>query len=186
MEPGARPARIVGRMPGRKAWGRLARETFSSFEARDLRGLWEDEWRPAGKTLTAPHRDWIEAGRRPWKRSIREADAVLFGLAERLAPARRRLFALFLALLLIGLLSWVGDQSDGATHLGTVVSVALAILVLLALLGMELVDKLRFRDELVLARELQAELVPSTLPEVPGYELGAWGRGSNTVGGDLY
>jgi sigma-B regulation protein RsbU (phosphoserine phosphatase) len=51
---------------------------------------------------------------------------------------------------------------------------------------MELVDKLRFRDELVLARELQAEIVPNVLPQVAGYELGAFNRVANTVGGDLY
>ena len=172
-------------MPGRQAWGRLVRETFSSFDARELKGLWEEEWRPAGEVLTSPHREWIDAPKKRWKRFLREADAVLFGLTERLTPARRRVFAAAFLLVLYGFLSWLGDQA-ATVHFGTVVPVWLGFLLLMALLGMELVDKLRFRDELVLARELQAELVPQTLPEVPGFELGAWGRVSNTVGGDLY
>ena len=172
-------------MPGRKEWGRLVRETFSSLDASELKGLWEDEWRPAGDVLTSPHRDWIDAPKKRWKRSLREADAVLFGLTERLAPARRRVFAVALLLALYGFLSWMGPRADGL-QVGTVVPVWIGFFLLMALLGMELVDKLRFRDELVLARELQAELVPQTLPEVPGFQLAAWGRVSNTVGGDLY
>lgn len=172
-------------MPGKKEWRRLARETFSSFEAGDLRRLWEEEWRPAGESLTEPHRRWIDAEPKKWKRAFREVDAVLFGLTARLAPARRRVFAAVLVLVLLAVLSWVGDQEYGA-HPGTVLPLVLGVLFLMALLGMELVDKLRFRDELVLARELQAELVPQVLPDVPGFELAAWGRVSNTVGGDLY
>ena len=37
-----------------------------------------------------------------------------------------------------------------------------------------------------MARQLQAELVPQSLPAVPGFELGAFNRVANTVGGDLY
>ena len=51
---------------------------------------------------------------------------------------------------------------------------------------MELVDKLHFKDELVMARDLQAQLVPRVLPEIGAFELGAFNRIANTVGGDLY
>ena len=37
-----------------------------------------------------------------------------------------------------------------------------------------------------MARQLQAELVPQSLPAIPGFELGAFNRVANTVGGDLY
>jgi hypothetical protein len=51
---------------------------------------------------------------------------------------------------------------------------------------MELVDKLHFKDELVMARDLQAQLVPRVVPEIGFFELGAFNRIANTVGGDLY
>src|SRR5437660_3054098 len=51
---------------------------------------------------------------------------------------------------------------------------------------MELIDKLVYRDELVLARDLQAALVTGSLPEHPAFELGAFNRIANMVGGDLY
>jgi len=51
---------------------------------------------------------------------------------------------------------------------------------------MELVDKINYRDELELARELQSSLIPKTLPEPPGLQLGAYNRIANMVGGDIY
>jgi sigma-B regulation protein RsbU (phosphoserine phosphatase) len=51
---------------------------------------------------------------------------------------------------------------------------------------MELVDKINYRDELELARELQSSLIPKALPSLPGYELGAYNRIANMVGGDIY
>jgi sigma-B regulation protein RsbU (phosphoserine phosphatase) len=54
------------------------------------------------------------------------------------------------------------------------------------LLAMELVDKLHFKDELVMARTLQAQLVPRPCPEIGDFELAGESRVANTVGGDLY
>jgi sigma-B regulation protein RsbU (phosphoserine phosphatase) len=54
------------------------------------------------------------------------------------------------------------------------------------LLGMELVDKINYRDELELARDLQASLIPKELPRTEAYVLGARNEIANTVGGDIY
>ncbi|MGE5275601.1 MAG: PP2C family protein-serine/threonine phosphatase, partial [Acidobacteriota bacterium] len=54
------------------------------------------------------------------------------------------------------------------------------------LLAMELVDKINYRDELELARELQASLIPRQLPRPPGLELAAHNEIANMVGGDIY
>jgi sigma-B regulation protein RsbU (phosphoserine phosphatase) len=54
------------------------------------------------------------------------------------------------------------------------------------LLAMELVDKINYRDELELARDLQASLIPKTLPGTETYALGAHNEIANTVGGDIY
>jgi sigma-B regulation protein RsbU (phosphoserine phosphatase) len=61
-----------------------------------------------------------------------------------------------------------------------------AAVLLLLLLAMELVDKINYRDELELARELQASLIPKTLPRPAGLELGAHNEIANLVGGDIY
>jgi serine phosphatase RsbU (regulator of sigma subunit) len=51
---------------------------------------------------------------------------------------------------------------------------------------MELIDKIKFRDELTLARDLQATLIPKHPPRVHQYEIAAFNHIANTVGGDLY
>jgi sigma-B regulation protein RsbU (phosphoserine phosphatase) len=114
------------------------------------------------------------------------ANAGLYGLTRRLSPPRRLLFAFAFLLALWGAAHVFSSGDWPERAVASVIVLALAFALLLALIGMELVDKLRFRDELVMARELQAEIVPNVLPRVDGYELGAFNRVANTVGGDIY
>lgn len=172
-------------MGTRRAWMDLARETVDSFDSRDMADLYTVEWAEARDVLVSEHRDAIEKERPGWRRGLLRASALLHGLVRRLSPSRR-LVVLFVllgfAFSVVKLVArdWPSDAS------GTVFSLLLCTVLLFLLLGLELVDKLRFRDELVMARQLQSELVPQTLPEVPGFELGAFNRVANTVGGDLY
>ncbi len=55
-----------------------------------------------------------------------------------------------------------------------------------ALLAMELIDKIRMRDELALARELQSSLIPKEPPRTPHWEIAAFNQTANAVGGDIY
>lgn len=172
-------------MGTRRAWWDLARETADTFDSRDVADLYKVEWTEAREVLVSEHREAIEAARPGWRRELLRASALLHGLVRRLSPPRR-LVVLFVFLgFVFSLLKLVsrGWPSDAS---GTVFSLLLCTVLLLVLLGLELVDKLRFRDELVMARQLQSELVPQSLPAVPGFELGAFNRVANTVGGDLY
>jgi serine phosphatase RsbU (regulator of sigma subunit) len=164
-------------------WKSLAEETIHSFDAREVRGMWDVDFRRATRVFLADHEDEIAAERRGWKRAVFRTNAVVFGLAKRLAPPRRLVFALVLILTLLAVFEdMAGNREEGWPFLALLVSV----LALAFLLAMELVDKLRFKDELVMARDLQAQLVPRALPEVGAFELGAFNRIANTVGGDLY
>ena len=40
------------------------------------------------------------------------------------------------------------------------------------LLALELVDRIRVRDELEIARQLQRDLLPQRSPTIPGYRIG--------------
>jgi serine phosphatase RsbU (regulator of sigma subunit) len=51
---------------------------------------------------------------------------------------------------------------------------------------MELIDKLKYRDELQLARDLQASLIPKQMPQSDHWDIAAFNRIANTVGGDIY
>lgn len=172
-------------MGTRRAWWDLARETVDSFDSRDMADLYTVEWAEARNVLVSEHREAIEKERPGWRRELLRASALLHGLVRRLSPARRIVVAFVLLGVVLSTLKIVTREWP-ADATGTVFSLLLCTVLLLLLVGLELVDKLRFRDELVMARQLQAELVPQSLPAVPGFELGAFNRVANTVGGDLY
>lgn len=169
-------------MPSRHDWARLAKETFHAVDRQDVADLYHVEWRSAATTLIGDEAEAIAARRNGLRRFLGKANAVLFGLVGRLAPARRILFVAALLFSTFGTVV-VRNHEDVAI----VVDIhwfAVAILVLL--LGMELVDKIQFRSELEMARDLQADLLPRVLPPLPGFDVGAHNRIANTVGGDLY
>ena len=172
-------------MATRRAWMDLARETVDSFDSRDVADLYSVEWAEAREVLISEHREAIEKERPGWRRELLRTSALLHGLVRRLSPTRRLVVLVVLVGFVIAFLKLVtgGWPADAAWSVFTLL---VCTVLLLLLLGLELVDKLRFRDELVMARQLQAELVPQSLPALPGFELGAFNRVANTVGGDLY
>lgn len=172
-------------MATRRAWMDLARETLESFDSQDVADLYSVEWADARAVLVSEHSDALEKERPGWRRELLRTSAVLHGLVRRLSPTRRLVVLVVLIGFLVAFLKLLtGGWPADATW--AVFTLLVCTVLLLLLLGLELVDKLRFRDELVMARQLQAELVPQSLPAVPGFELGAFNRVANTVGGDLY
>jgi hypothetical protein len=181
-------------MPRGKDWIELVRTTFRSVGREEISGLYLREWRHAKEKLTAEDRDEIDREPKRLKRFLKSANAVLFGLSKRLAPARRVAFgAALLFILFSAQWTWSthkdrnGERRTSEYRFSLDSGFLLAsITVLTLLLGLELVDKINYRDELDLARELQASLIPKTLPSPPGFELGAFNRIANMVGGDIY
>ena len=184
-------------------WSDLFRATMRDVRREVIIGLYSQEWRRAKDKLTADDRDAIEREPRRWKRWFKTANSVLFGLASRLAPARRVLFMVVLACWLLTLFSPScqthgggsdddeGEKKGRREHVSYSVDFNSGFLtissgLLLLLLAMELVDKINYRDELELARELQASLIPKVLPKPEGLALGAHNEIANMVGGDIY
>jgi len=172
-------------MPALHDWTELARSTFRSLTREDMTGFYRREWPEARRRLVSQHSDEIEAERKRGKRWIRTANAVLFGLTQRLAPVRRVLFVVALVLAVVDIFAVRIATKNWDIRVGGFNTVV-AFLLVAFLLAMELIDKLAYRDELVLARDLQATLVTAHLPEHPSFELGAYNRIANMVGGDLY
>jgi serine phosphatase RsbU (regulator of sigma subunit) len=184
-------------MPRGKDWIELVRATFRSVGREEMSGLWVREWRNAREKLTAEDHEEIERERKRPKRFFKSANAVLFGLSKRLTPARRVLFGAVLLFILLSIQgplvsrhtretgSGVRRTSEFRFYFDNGMLLA-SITLLTLLLAMELVDKINYRDELDLARELQASLIPKVLPGLPGFELGAYNRIANMVGGDIY
>lgn len=184
-------------MPRGKDWLELVRSTFHSVGKEEMSGLYRREWRNAREKLTAEYREQIDKEPRKIKRFFKSANAVLFGLSQRLAPARRVLFGAVLLFIILSLQGPMvtrhmertsqGVRRDSTYRISFDNAYLFASITLLTLLlAMELVDKINYRDELELARELQASLIPKALPDVPGFQLGAYNRIANLVGGDIY
>ncbi len=165
-------------------WIDLGKNTVSSITTNDVTNLYVLEWPETKKILIAEHRSAIEQEPRAVKRWVRTGSAVLYGLAKRLAPHRRILFAIAFVFFFICLFSIAGEMRDPPVW--QLVEIAATFMVMTFLLALELIDKLKFRDELQLARDLQASLIPKTMPASDQWDLAAYNHIANTVGGDIY
>jgi hypothetical protein len=162
----------------------LGKTTVTSLSSEDMANLYAFEWPETKKMLMAEHREDIERERRRFRRWIRTVSAVFYGLAKRLAPHRRVLFALSFVAFFFCLTSILSRTPH--PQLWIFAEVAATFLMMVFLLAMELIDKVKFRDELQLARDLQASLIPHTMPSTPQWDIAAFNRIANTVGGDIY
>jgi len=164
-------------------WVELGKQTVSSLKTSDVTGLYSTDWVQTRKMLLADHEGAIAGESTRIRRFIRSRSAILYGLARRLAPARRIIFVIAFVWFFVCLFS---IASQPAHHFWLFVEITGSFMLLVLLLAMELIDKIKFRDELELARDLQANLIPSVLPQTPHYAIAAFNRIANTVGGDIY
>ncbi len=170
-------------MSGLKDWVDLADHTVRNLRPDEVTNLYSVEWAETRKTLASDHADAIRSEKKQYKRFFRTVNAVLYGLARRLAPQRRVVFLVSCLLFVFTMFSLLGIR---ALQPAQVFGIAASFLGMMLLVGMELVDKLKIRNELELARDLQASLIPTTLPRFEGYQIDAFNRIANTVGGDIY
>jgi sigma-B regulation protein RsbU (phosphoserine phosphatase) len=100
---------------------------------------------------------------------------LFWAMMNKLSPARRVLLLAALVLLFLSGMHFKLDNFE-----------LFAALLLLVLLSLELVDKIIMKRDLEIAREIQAWLVPSEPPVIPGAEVAFWTRAQNSVAGDYY
>jgi sigma-B regulation protein RsbU (phosphoserine phosphatase) len=164
----SRPANS-GRAPSfwqRVSEGRAIDDLWSQFAAdtRSSYGFY-------GKDV-----DWDGVHKLPaWKRPLRIAGQLFWAMMNKLSPARRVLLLAALVLLFLSGMHFKLDNFE-----------LFAALLLLVLLSLELVDKVIMKRDLEIAREIQAWLVPSEPPVIPGAEVAFWTRAQNSVAGDYY
>ncbi len=165
-------------------WLDLGRNTIGSLKISDATHFYETEWPETKRMLIADHRQAIEQEPKRLRRFIRSRSAMLYGLAKRLAPHRRVVFLISFVVFFIAL---IGVATRGnSLYLRPLWELGIPFLLLVALLAMELIDKIKYRDELELARDLQADLIPKQPAQTPEYEVAAFNQIANTVGGDIY
>ncbi len=165
---------------------RFGREFTAGMSRRELERLFDED---AARAVTAL------AGQRPKAKDdedeLRRFAAMVrgffLGLALKLSPARRLLFVTALLLTVFGLFDWnVRPGPVSFTLDFSPLWMLLAVAALTLLLALELVDRLRVRDELEVARALQHELLPQATPELPFTRIAHSYRTANEIGGDYY
>jgi hypothetical protein len=165
-------------------WLDLGKNTVTSLTTNDVTNLYSLEWPETKKMLIAEHSAAIDTDKRRLRRWLRTASAIVYGLAKRLAPHRRVMFILAFVFFFLSTFSIFTAMHH--PPVGTFVEVTACFLAMTLLLAMELIDKLKFRDELQLARDLQASLIPKDMPSVAPWDLACFNAIANTVGGDIY
>jgi hypothetical protein len=165
-------------------WVELGRDTISSLKTKDMTDLYALEWPETRKMLIADYQSKIDSDQRRLRRFVRIRSAMLLGLAKRLAPFRRLLFLVAFVWFFFCLFEAISQNHS--FHAWPLIEMGGAFMIVVFLLAMELIDKIKFRDELELARDLQADLIPKSPPQTDEYEIAAFNRIANTVGGDIY
>ena len=165
-------------------WVALGKSTIASLSTNDMAEIYVREWPETKAMLIADHRAAIEQEPKRIRRFVRTLSAMLYGQARRLAPHRRILFLLSFISFFVCLGALFTRMRN--PPLWTFVEAAATFVMITLLLAMELLDKIKFRDELELARDLQAGLIPKHPAQTKEYEVAAFNHIANTVGGDIY
>ena len=165
------------------------REYTEGLNVRELRRLFDQDATHAYEVLSRDRNGDSEPKGPGW-RFLYRTKIVFLGLSYKLSPARRILFVLSLTCAILGLVNpptfdFVSEQTK--LHIDfSPIWFLLSVAGLLWLLIMELVDRVRVRDELEVARKLQSDLLPDASPEIEGWAFAHSYRTANEVGGDYY
>src|SRR5215213_9202665 len=122
-------------------WVDLGQSTFTSLSSDDMTNLYSLEWPETKKMLMAEHRDAIEQDPRRIRRWVRTVSAIFYGLAKKLAPHRRLLFAFAFIAFFICLANVVANTRNPSA--GVFLEITGTFLVMVLLLAMELIDKVK-------------------------------------------
>jgi hypothetical protein len=167
----------------------FVRNYTAGMNSRDLQRLFQRDAANAYAVLTRDHAQGPEP-KQGLRRLAYRARLAFLGLSYKLNPPRRLVFVFALLFLLLGFTQNLEVALDaGKVQIFIDFSpfwFTLSFLALTYLLALELVDRVRVRDELEVARELQAALLPQDMPVVPGWSVAHSYRTANEVGGDYY
>lgn len=164
------------------------RDYTEGVDADQFRRLFDRDVADAYELLARDRDD--EEPKGDFARWLYRSKVVFLGLSYKLNPTRRLIFAVSLLLALIGLVA-----DDPISLRGEHLSISLdfsplfflaSISGLILVLTMELVDRVRVRDEIEIARQLQRDLLPDEVPAIAGYHVAHSYRTANTIGGDYY
>jgi phosphoserine phosphatase RsbU/P len=121
------------------------------------------------------------AGATRGQRFRKIAVSFFWAVLTKLSPARRIILLLGFFLLISPI-----PINIGIATLNPDILHVLGGLVILALLLLEVADRVTLKRDLQIAREIQTWLIPQTPPSVPELDVAFYNRPANTVAGDYY
>ena len=163
----------------------FVRDYTSGVRGGDLQRLFREDAADAYQVLTRDQPK-VPADAEGPGAFFRRAKLLFLGLSYQLSPPRRLLFALAAVLALLGACDIEMTTGGGVTVGTSAAPLFLSVGILGFLLALELVDRVRVRDELEVARQLQRQILPREAPAVAGWEIAHSYRNANAVGGDYY
>ncbi len=161
---------------------RFVRSQAGGFDGGEFQRLFDRDAARAFGVVTRDHAREEEPESRVGRFFYR-VRILFLGLAYKLSPPRRLVFAACMVLAVWGM---VDLDVDSVPNLRVGLLPLLSIAGLVFLLVLELADRVIVRDELEVARELQREILPVEAPDVEGYSFAFSYRTANTIGGDYY
>jgi len=161
---------------------RFVRSSAAGIDGGEIQRLFDRDAARAYGVVTRDHARENEPESRVGRFFYR-ARILFLGLAYKLSPPRRLVFAICMVLAAWGMVD-LDISSVPSLQIGLLSLLSIAGLVFLLVL--ELADRVVVRDELEVARELQREILPVESPDIEGYSFAFSYRTANTIGGDYY
>lgn len=162
------------------------REYTAGLTTREMRRVIGRDARQAYRVITR-EQDLSAEPRGFVRRWFFRTKVLFLGLAYKLTPARRVLFAVAILAALLGLVKVNAVvETERITVDFSPLWFMLSVAILVFVLALELTDRVLVRDELEVARQLQRDLLPAAVPAIPGYAVAHSYRTANEVGGDYY
>ena len=148
---------------------RFVRDFVGGVQADDVRRLFQRDATAAYEVLA---RDGQEEPTDGFKLFLYRTKTIFLGLAFQLTPARRLLFCACLLFAILGLIDFAPRIDAGRILVNaSPFWFFWSIGGLIFLLMLELVDQIRVRDELEIARQLQDDLLPTELKTHGTFQL---------------
>jgi len=161
------------------------RELAAGVDSRGIGRLFQQEAPDALRQLVG-ERTPESLGRSRLRRLYFDARDVFLGLSRRLSPPRRALFVLSLFTTMLGVFDIELSMGERILIDSSPLWFLTAVASLVLLLSLELVDRLRVRDEIEVARVLQRDLLPQQVDAPPGWRIAHHYRTAAEIGGDYY
>ncbi|HEY1263587.1 MAG TPA: PP2C family protein-serine/threonine phosphatase [Terriglobales bacterium] len=172
-----------------RLWAALGRFWRRVTDGLEVGQLWRQFLTDARASYRLYQRDLAlkpEQQHAPARHFWHTFQAFAWAILEKLSPARRVLLLIAIVLLVFGGADFSYTDSGGHFHPLNFDFRFYAGLVLLAVLLLEIADRVVMKRDLEIARDIQKWLLPSQAPPVPGLDIAFATRAANTVAGDFY